>query len=561
MTASLLAHHVSASRGNTVLEEVDVVLHPGDRVGLIGPNGVGKSTLLAVLAGEYPHGLTMDSGSVVRRPADATVGLLAQEPARSITETAHQQLRRRTGVAAAQADLDRSTRALADGDAGAAERYDVALDRWMRLGAADFDERAAVQWDELGLAAHLLGQHTATLSGGEAARCQLAGLLLSRFDVVLLDEPTNDLDAESLTRLERWLVSLRAPALIVSHDRALLEAVITGVIELDEHHHRAERFEGGWQAYLDERVNRRRLAQERYDRFVDQKRSLAVRAQREREWATRGMARVRRSDEPDRNIRAFKIAQTEQLAGRAARTERAIDRLEEVDEPRDGWELRLTVPEAGRGSDVVASVDGLVVRRGGPEDFTLGPIDLEINWGDRVALIGANGSGKTTLIDALLGRIEPGAGTVRLGPGVVVGEIGQRRDGLRGPASVLATFVARAGDRGGAMTDVDARTLLAKFGIGADHVGRPIDAVSPGERTRIALALLQAVGANTLVLDEPTNHLDLAAIEQLEAVLSSFGGTSLLVTHDRRLLERFSATRLIELAGGRIVRQSDHPAE
>ncbi|MEM8621239.1 MAG: ABC-F family ATP-binding cassette domain-containing protein [Actinomycetota bacterium] len=558
MSASLLARHVSAARGDTILDDVDVVLHPGDRVGLIGPNGVGKSTLLAVLAGEYPDGLTMEGGRVERRPADASVGLLAQEPARSTTETARQQLRRRTGVAAAQADLDRSALTLAEGDAGASEAYDAALDRWMRLGAADFDERAAVQWDELGLAPHLLGQHTATLSGGEAARCQLAGLLLSRFDVVLLDEPTNDLDAESLTRLERWLLGLRAPALIVSHDRTLLEAVVTGVIELDEHHHRAERVDGGWRSYLDERANRRRLAQARYDRFVDQKRSLAARAQREREWATRGMTRVRRGDEPDRNVRAFKIAQTEQLAGRAARTERAIDRLEEVDEPRDGWELRLTVPETGRGSDVVAAVDGLVVRRGRPGDFTLGPIDLEINWGDRIALIGANGSGKTTLIDALLGRVQPDAGTVRLGPGVVVGEIGQRRDGLRGPASVLATFVARAADRGRSMTDVDARTLLAKFGIGADHVGRPIDAVSPGERTRIGLALLQAVGANALVLDEPTNHLDLAAIEQLEGVLSSFGGTSLMVTHDRRLLERFPATRLIELDGGRISRQREH---
>ncbi|MEM9516448.1 MAG: ABC-F family ATP-binding cassette domain-containing protein [Actinomycetota bacterium] len=550
MPASLLAHHLTAARGALVLVDVDVALHPGDRVGLIGPNGVGKSTLLALLAGSTLDGLTLDGGRIERRPADATVGLLAQEPPRSPHETALDQLRRRTGVADAQHALDRSTTALAEGAAGAEHDYEQALDRWTRLGAADFDERAGAQWADLGLDRRLLDQPTATLSGGEAARCQLAGTLLARFDIVLLDEPTNDLDAESLDRLERWLIGLDAPTLIVSHDRALLEAVVTGVIELDEHEHRAARFDGGWQAYRDERANRRRMAQQRYDRYAEQKRNLQARAQREREWATQGRARVRRSDEPDKNIRAFKIAQTEQLAGRAARTERAIERLEAVDEPRDGWELRLDVPAAPRSGDVVAAAEGLVVRRG---DFTLGPIDLDVRWGDRIALLGANGSGKTTLIEALLGRLEPNAGTARLGSSVVVGEIGQSRDGLRGRGTVLATFVARAAERGRPMTDVEARTLLAKFGVGADHVERPIDAVSPGERTRIALALLQAVGANTLVLDEPTNHLDLPAIEQLEGVLDTFRGTSLLVTHDRRLLDRYPSTRTIELAAGQIV--------
>ncbi len=552
MPASLFAHHLTAARGDFVLGDVDVALHAGDRLGLIGPNGVGKSTLLALLAGVVPEGLTLDSGRIERRPADATVGLLAQEPPRSPHETALDQLRRRTGVGDAQAALDRSTAALAEGVAGADTDYENALDRWTRLGAADFDQRAAAQWSDLGLDRRLLDQPTATLSGGEAARCQLAGVLLARFDIVLLDEPTNDLDAESLDRLERWLLGLDAPALIVSHDRALLEAVVTGVIELDEHQHGAERFEGGWQAYLDERANRRRLAQQRYDRYAKEKQTLQARAQREREWAAQGRARVRRSGEPDKFIRAFKINQTEQLAGRAARTERAIERLEVVDEPRDGWELRLDVPAAPRSGDVVAAAEGLVVRRG---DFTLGPIDLDLRWGDRIALLGANGSGKTTLIDALLGRVEPDSGTVRLGSSVIVGEIGQSRDGLRGGGTVLATFVARAAERGRSMTDVEVRTLLAKFGVRAGHVERPIDAVSPGERTRIGLALLQAVGANTLVLDEPTNHLDLPAIEQLEGVLDTFRGTSLLVTHDRRLLERFPATRVIELVGGWMTEQ------
>jgi ATPase subunit of ABC transporter with duplicated ATPase domains len=333
---------------------------------------------------------------------------------------------------------------------------------------------------------------------------------------------------------------------LVSHDRMFLARTVTDVLELDEFTHRATPYAGGWQAYLDEREVARRAAWERFEEYDTKRRGLAGRAQREREWATQGLSKVKKSDERDKFIRHYKVNQTEQLAGRAARTERAMERLETVDKPREPWQLRLSVASPGRSGDVVGRLDGVEVTRGG---FTLGPIDLVVAAGERIALVGANGAGKTTLLDALLGRGELAAGTRTLGPSVVIGEVEQARDRLSGPATVLRAFQDATG-----MDAADVRTLLAKFGLVADHVTRPAATLSPGERTRASLALLMANGANVLVLDEPTNHLDLPAIEQLESALDGFDGTIILVTHDRALLDEVRLTRRVELAHGRIVR-------
>ena len=199
----------------------------------------------------------------------------------------------------------------------------------------------------------------------------------------------------------------------------------------------------------------------------------------------------------------------------------------------------MSLSSSDRGGSLVAELSGAVVERGA---FRLGPIDLELRFGERLAVVGRNGSGKSTLIDALLGRLPLARGTRRIGPSVSFGELDQARTTFEGTTPLLDSFVASAGQ-----SVVDARTLLAKFALGADDVTRPASSLSAGERTRAALALLSARGVNTLVLDEPTNHLDLEAIEELETALESYAGTLLVVTHDRRFLERLSVTRTLEL--------------
>lgn len=543
MPASLIVRDLTVTRGALdVLSQVELTLSPGHRVGVIGPNGIGKSTLLQALAGRLVDESTTIEGSVTRAPAAATVGYLPQEPDRRPDETVDAFLARRTGVAAAQTALDEATQALADGRPGSDDAYSDALEAWLALGAADFDARAGQVFADLSLTERVRSQPTATLSGGEAARVSLASLLLSRFDVVLLDEPTNDLDLDGLDRLEQWVVGLDAPVALVSHDRSFLERTVTDVVEIDHHSRRVEWFAGGWTSYLEERELARLHAQQRFDEYDTKRQTLADRGQREREWASQGAARVRTSGENDKHIRNFKMNQTEQLAGRAARTERAMERLDEVDEPRIAWELRYAIPTLARSGDIVATANAAVVERG---DFRLGPVDLDIAYGDRIAIVGANGSGKSTLLELLLERRVPSSGRAGLGSSVVIGEIEQARDGLVGHDGLLAAFCA--------ITELEvapARTMLAKFRLGPDQLDRAGATLSPGERTRAAMAVLMANGANLLVLDEPTNHLDLDAIEQLEQAIDAFEGTVLLVTHDRSLLQAIEFTRAISVDRG-----------
>jgi ATPase subunit of ABC transporter with duplicated ATPase domains len=539
MSATLQATGLSAGHGARILfSGLDLVVAPGDVVGLVGANGAGKSTLLRLLAGED----VPEEGSVSVSPPTATVGHLPQEPERRPGETVAAFLARRTGVAAAQEAMDAAAAALAE---GGGDTYSEALERWLALGGADLDERIGAVLAEVGLAVGLDAEMTA-LSGGQAARAGLAALLLSRYDVLLLDEPTNDLDLAGLELLERFVRGLRAPAVLVSHDREFLARTVTTVVELDLVQQQIGVYEGGYEAYLHEREVARRHAREAYDEYAERIDGLKDRAHMQRNWATVGVRNARRKiKDPDKIGKAARIESSEKQAAKARQTERMIERLEVVEEPRKEWELRMSIATAARSGAVVATLSHAVVRRG---TFTLGPIDAQVDWADRVAITGPNGSGKSTLIGALLGRIPVDEGSASLGASVRVGEIDQARGLFLGPAPLVRAF----GDLVPEWPDSEVRTLLAKFGLTKEHVPRPAASLSPGERTRAALALLQAREVNLLVLDEPTNHLDLPAIEQLEQALDSFGGTVLLVTHDRRMLDTVRTTRRWSLSDGRL---------
>ncbi|MFD5464031.1 ABC-F family ATP-binding cassette domain-containing protein [Kitasatospora sp. NPDC127059] len=542
MSATLVVKDLSAGHGErTLFSGLDLVVAPGDVVGLVGVNGAGKSTLLRLLAGlDTPEG-----GSLRLSPASANVGHLPQEPERREGESVRDFLARRTGVAAAQAELDEATEGLVEGRPGADDAYAASLDRWLDLGGADLEERAEEVADSLGLKVSLDLPMTA-LSGGQAARAGLASLLLSRYDVFLLDEPTNDLDLDGLERLESFVKGLRAGTVLISHDREFLARTVTKVLELDLHQQQVNLYGGGYEAYLEERAVARRHAREEYDEYADTKSSLEARAQMQRNWMEHGVRNARRkSGDNDKNAKAKRTESTEKQASKARQTQRMIERLDVVEEPRKEWELRMEIAAAPRSGSVVATLRAAVAKRG---DFTFGPVDLQIDWADRVAITGVNGAGKSTLLAALLGRLELDSGNAALGSGVVVGEVDQARGLFLGGEPLSDAFAAAVPE----LTEEEVRTLLAKFGLKAVHVRRPAGTLSPGERTRAALALLQARGVNLLVLDEPTNHLDLPAIEQLESALGSYTGTLLLVTHDRRMLDTVTVNRRIEVRDGRV---------
>ncbi|MFF7200155.1 ABC-F family ATP-binding cassette domain-containing protein [Streptomyces sp. NPDC008141] len=546
MTATLVAKDLAAGHGDrTLFAELDLVVAPGDVIGLVGANGAGKSTLLRMLAGlDRP-----EEGELKLSPPSATVGHLPQEPERRPGETVRQFLARRTGVAAAQEAMDEATQALVDGAPGADDAYATSLERWLSLGGADLDERAEEVAGTLGLTVGLDLPMTA-LSGGQAARAGLASLLLSRYDVFLLDEPTNDLDLDGLERLEAFVRGLRAGSVVVSHDREFLTRTVTKVLELDLAQQQITLYGGGYAAYLEERETARRHAREGYEEYADKRSALEGRAQMQRSWMDKGVKNARRkASDNDKLGRKFRSEASEKQAAKARQTQRMIERLDVVEEPRKEWELRMEIASAPRSGSVVATLREAEVRRG---DFRFGPASLQIDWADRVAITGANGSGKSTLLAALLGRLPLDSGQASLGSGVVVGEVDQARGLFYGTEKLLDAFCAAVPDT----EPADVRTLLAKFGLKAAHVLRPATTLSPGERTRAALALLQGRGVNLLVLDEPTNHLDLPAIEQLETALDSYQGTLLLVTHDRRMLDAVHTTRRVEVADGKVTELS-----
>jgi ATPase subunit of ABC transporter with duplicated ATPase domains len=525
--------------GQTVLDGVDLQVDARDRVGVIGRNGVGKSTLLRLLAGlDHP-----DGGVVERAPQQLTVGLLPQEPDARAEETLLDYLARRTGVADASAELDRATEALADGSSEALAAYGDALEHFLALGGADLEARAAAVAEQVGLPRGRLEQRTVTLSGGEAARTALAAILLSQVDVLLLDEPTNNLDFAGLDLLESFLDGFDGAAVVVSHDRAFLDRAVQRIVEVDERSRKVTEFAGGWTAYTEARALARRQQYQAHQSYVVERDELRERQRRQIGWSDKGVRQAKASGENDKHVRRRQVARSEKQAGKVKATERRIERLEVVEKPWEGWRLDLRLAPAGRSGDVVARLDGAVVDRG---SFRLGPIDLEIGWRERVALVGPNGAGKSTLLGALLGTVALSEGSRWLGPGVVVGEMDQARTTFEGARPVLELVQDRTG-----LPLSESRSLLAKFGLGADHVGRRGAELSPGERSRAVLACLMAEGVNCLVLDEPTNHLDPEAIEQLEGALGGYEGTVVVVSHDRRFLEALALERVIDLGGHR----------
>jgi ATPase subunit of ABC transporter with duplicated ATPase domains len=490
---TLAANDISVHRGaDAILEGVTLAVTPGSRIGVVGPNGRGKTTLLRALAGLEE----LDGGSITRNPPSLKVGYLPQERDLRSGESLLEYLSRRTA----------------------------------EDPSAEFEARARSVLRRAGIDG-LLGHRVSELSGGEASRAALASILLARFDVYLLDEPTNDLDFAGLDLLERFLLALGGGFVVVSHDRAFLDRTVNRIVELESGTQRVHEYAGGWSEFEAAR-ERARAEHERAFAQWSEERARFGELHRERREQARGAGK-----QADRRGTHALMSKTRAAARRVEWLER-----DRVEKPWQPWELKLDLAPAGRSGDVVVALEGAVLERGA---FRLGPIDLDVRWGERLSIAGPNGSGKTTLIDALLGRLPLTAGTRRIGPSVVFGEIGQARSLFAPDEPLIASFCAEA-----SLAQGEARTLLAKFDLYAEHVERPAAKLSPGERTRAELALQVARGAGCLVLDEPTNHLDLPAVEELERALGAVDGTLLLVTHDRRFLERVGVSRVFELSAG-----------
>ena len=494
--------------------DLGLELQSGERAGLVGPNGVGKTTLLRILAGLDPP----DDGEI-RLHAGARAALLQQQPffqpGRSLFDEARTAL---DELVAAHEDLmhtaEQLARATDDGvRKSLAARYDRLNELLRHHDAYNVDHRVEQILDGLGFEQADHARPVESFSGGQQSRLMLAKLLLAAPDVMLLDEPSNHLDIAATRWLEDYLVKQSEAMLIVSHDRYFLNKVVTKIFEL--HGGRLAEYPGNYQAYA-------RLRQERYEQQLK-----AWQAQQEY---------VAKQEDYIRRVHYG------QLHKQAQSRKKALDRLERLDRPTQVEVPQMHFGEVRRSGDIVLQVEDLAKSY---DRLLFSGLSFTLQRGRRLGIMGPNGSGKTTLLRILMGDERPDAGTVQRGHQVQFGYYDQQLQSLPADKPVIQAVWPEADP---AATEQGMRDLLGRFGLAGDQAYQPVRELSGGERSRAALARLVAGGVNVLVLDEPTNHLDLWACDALEQGLLEYEGTVLVVSHDRYFLNRI-VDQLIVLDG------------
>lgn len=539
----LQIRNLSKSYGSdTVLADCSLIINDGEHVGLIGPNGVGKSTLLRCVIGtEVP-----DRGVIVRSPTNLSIGYLAQALDLIDDQTFGE------FMAAAQAELTEAERELteaAEALAGegdlelAMARYDAAHARFEALGGYEREHRASMILDGLGLREIPNDQRVASLSGGQKTRLGLAALLLSEPGLLLLDEPTNHLDTDALEWLEGFVTSYPHMALIVSHDRAFLDATATRILYMSPETRTIRSYPGNYSDFVVAREQERLIHAEAWKKqqeYVSKVESDIARLKGQ----ALSVELTTTPRQPQVRRLAKKVAK--KAKSRERKLERYLESDERVERPRQRWGLKLDFGAAPEGGQAVLRVEGLRFAYPSAQEPLLSDVSFEVFAGERVALVGPNGAGKTTLLRLIEGRLTPQAGRIRVGSGVRLGVLAQEHETLDAQRTVLEMVL-----RTRPMSETDARNFLHFFLFGGDSVFQRVGTCSLGERSRLQLALLVLSGCNLLLLDEPLNHLDIEGREHFEDALDAFDGTVITVSHDRAFLESF-AERVLEVRDGQV---------
>ena len=539
----LQINSVSKSFGSrTVLKNVSLTLSPGDRAALVGPNGAGKSTLLGIAAGVARP----DSGSVETLPG-TRIGYLPQATvADQFQPVIDALLSFVPGILDARQAVQRMTSELQAAGSECPEelstRYADTVERYAVMGGYDLEERVDVELAQAGLNGVSADRRVDELSGGQRTRLCMAGLSLAHADVLLLDEPTNHLDIEGIEWLESFIGRFKGAVLFVSHDRTFLDRVATRVIEIDPGTGAAAEYRGSFQEYAAEKERRSSQEWSDYQRQQQdvQRMKQDVARMKQRAQQIEGAGRRFSAGHDHYNRVASKVARLG--VTRERRLEKFLGSDERVEKPRERWKMGVEFGPTERGGSMVARLKDVSMSYGSVR--VINRVSVELDHGERVAIVGPNGTGKTTILRLLLGEIGPVEGTVRLRSGIQPGYLPQQLEELPGDRSPLQVLRERHD-----VTESDARAFLHRFLFTPYTALSSVGTLSHGERVRLALALIVASGANLLLLDEPMNHLDMDSRQKLAEALSQFEGTIVAATHDRAFVAEF-ATRAWRLSAG-----------
>ena len=532
---------VSKAFGDKViLSNVSLVLNRGDLAGLVGPNGCGKTTLLRIILGEVEP----DSGQITLSPSTVRVGYLAQALEYAEGATLEQVLQESLQTTTRYEHMLQTLSERIARSAGSHLRellaeYEHVLAELEASAAGSVKDRVDGALGLLGLHDLDPGMAVASLSGGQKTRLGLASLLVSEPDVLLLDEPTNHLDFEMLDWLDRYLYEFSGAALVVSHDRALLDRAANVILELEASDGSLNRYAGNYSDYFDAKQRER---EKQLAAYKDQQEHIA----RQKAVLAEKKNYARSIEQGTIHFHPRKIAKG--IARRAVVQQRRIQRLldseDRVERPRRTWNIRAQFAETMASGQDVLRIEELSMSFGQRELFL--DVTLTLRAGERIVLAGENGSGKTTLLRLIVGELTPASGRVHWGSSVRPGYFAQEQDVLDDALSAYETIRTAC-----AMDSRDTRNFLHRFLFAADDVFVPAGLLSYGERSRLILARLIAQGCNLLLLDEPFNHLDIPSRHQFEQALSAFDGTILAVVHDRYFIDRF-ATGLWGISGNTV---------
>lgn len=521
-------HHISKSYStHTILKDIYFSVNAGDRVGLIGPNGCGKTTLLRILAGEE----TPDQGAITFSRPDLRIGYLPQGFQPGPGESAGDVLKKVLGsVEEAEAELARLAAAISKDpqDENLQEDYDAALQRLQSLSSS---RNPAPVLNALGLGDIGLDTPASILSGGQKTRLGLALVLLGEPQALLLDEPSNHLDIEMLEWLEDWLADFPGAALIVSHDRTFLDRTVNRILDIDPEKHSLREYSGNYSAYLEQYLAEREQQMGAYKDQVYEIRRMKQDIARTKQQSLR-VELTTTSRQPGVRRYAKKVAR--KAKSREKKLDRFLESSDRVEKPKESWQMKLEFNAPDHKSGHVLTLEKLAVGYPGHGPL-LQNLNLHVRGGQRIVMTGPNGAGKTSLLRTIAGQVEPHSGQVRVATGLRMGYMTQEQEFVDPELNALEMVQSLA-----PLNETDARSFLHYFLFDGDDPLRPASNLSYGERARLVLALLAAQGSNFLLLDEPINHLDIPSRARFERALSGFDGAVLAVVHDRYFIERFA---------------------